>query len=107
MSVNQVVRLNLSTGGIAAAGPQLRFAFTGALEAASGRLWLGTDRGTFELNPATLAPVARLVTGAGLDLLGTGDTTEVLMAGGSAFASYPGGIGRYPAPEPARSVRPG
>ena len=45
MSVNQVVRLNLSTGGIAAAGPQLRFAFTGALEAASGRLWLGTDRG--------------------------------------------------------------
>ncbi len=101
VSINQVVRLNLGTGGIAAAGPQLPFAFTGALEAASGRLWLGTDQGTFELNPATLAPVARLVTGGGLDLLGTGDTSQVLMAGGSAYASYPGGIARYPDPEPA------
>lgn len=95
MSINQVVRLDPRSGGVTA-GPQLPFAFSGTLQDALGGLWLGTEQGTYQLNPVTLAVVARLITGNGQELVGTDVTTQVLSAGGSEYVSYPGGIARYP-----------
>jgi hypothetical protein len=77
-------------------GPLFPFGFTGPLVAPQGSLWLATEQGTYRLNPVTLAPSARVIA-AGQSLLDTGDTGQVLIAGGSAYVSYSGGLARYPA----------
>ena len=94
VSGSTVVRLNLASGRIAARGPWLPFNFFGALEAAPGSLWLGTETGTYRLDPVTLAPTARVIAGNdSLEL--TGDTEQAVVAGGSVFVSYSGGLARY------------
>jgi hypothetical protein len=94
VSGSTVVRLNLSSGRIAAQGPQLPFSFFGALEAAPGSLWLGTETGTFRLDPVTLAPAAQVIAqNESLEL--TGDAEQALVAGGSVYVSYSGGLARY------------
>ena len=96
VSGGRVVRLNLASGRIAARGPQLPFSFFGALEAAAGSVWLGTETGTFRLDPVTLAPNAQVIEGNdSLEL--TGDTEHALVAGGSVYVSYSGGVARYSA----------
>jgi hypothetical protein len=94
VSGSTVVRLNLATGRIAARGPQLPFSFFGALEAAAGSVWLGTETGTFRLDPVTLAPTAKVIA-ANSSLELTGDTEQALVAGGSVYVSYSGGLARY------------
>ena len=94
VSGDTVVRLSLASGRIAARGPQLPIDFFGALEAAPGSLWLGTETGTYRLDPVTLAPTARVIEeNDSLEL--TGDTEQALVAGGSVFVSYSGGLARY------------
>ncbi len=94
MSGDTVVRLNLASGRVAARGPQLPIDFFGALESAPGSLWLSTETGTFRLDPVTLAPTAQMIAGNdSLEL--TGDTEHTLVAGGSVYVSYSGGLARY------------
>lgn len=94
VSVNRVVRLGLASGRVIASGPQLPFSYAGTLTAAPGSLWLGTEQGTFRLDPVTLAPTARVIA-ASQALVGTGDTEQALVAGGSVYVSYSGGLARY------------
>ena len=85
---------DLTTGGVAVSRPRLPFSFLGALAAAPGSLWLSTETGTFRLDPVTLAPTAHVI--ARNDSLSlTGDTEQALVAGGSVYVSYSGGLGRY------------
>jgi len=96
VSINRVVRLSLASGRTITRGPQLLFSFAGTLEAAGGSLWLGTEQGTFRLDPVTLAPTAQVI--ARNDrLLATGDTEQTVVAGGSVYVSYSGGLARYSA----------
>jgi hypothetical protein len=96
VSGSRVVRLNLASGRIAAQGPPLPFSSVGALEAAPQSLWLSTETGTFRLDPITLAPTAQVIAeNESLDL--TGDTEQALVAGGSVYVSYSGGLARYSA----------
>lgn len=94
VSINRVVQLGLTSGRIIAQGPQLPFSFAGTLEATSGSLWLGTEQGTFRLGPVTLAPTARIIA-ADDRLIATGDTEQAVVAGGSVYVSYSGGLARY------------
>jgi hypothetical protein len=94
VSGSTVVRLNLTSGRVAAQGPRLPFSFFGALAAAPGSLWLSTETGTFRLDPVTLAPTAQVIAhNESLDL--TGDTEQALVAGKSVYVSYSGGLARY------------
>jgi hypothetical protein len=94
VSINTVVRLDLISGRVTAQGPQLPFSFAGTLEAAPGSLWLGTEQGTFRLDPVTLTPTARVIAANG-QLIATGDTERTVVAGGSVYVSYSGGLARY------------
>jgi hypothetical protein len=97
VSGSTVVRLNLTSGRVAAQGPRLPFSFFGALTAAPGSLWLSTETGTFRLDPVTLAPTAQVIArNESLEL--TGDTEQALVAGGSVYVSYSGGLARYSGP---------
>ncbi len=96
VSVNRVVQLSLTSGRIIARGPQLPFSFAGTLEATPGSLWLGTEQGTFRLGPVTLAPTARVIA-ANDRLIATGDAEQTVVAGGSVYVSYSGGLARYSA----------
>ena len=97
VSDNRVARLNLATGRVIAQGPWLPFGFAGTLTVTPGSLWLGTEVGTFRLNPVTLAPTAREIAPSQA-LLDTGDTEQVLCAGGSVYVSYSGGLSRFSDP---------
>jgi len=66
------------------------------LVAARGSLWLATEEATYRLNPVTLAPTVRVIA-TSRSLLDTGDTEQVLIAGGLAYVSYSGGLAHYPA----------
>jgi outer membrane protein assembly factor BamB len=94
VSVNRVVRLSLASGRMITQGPQLPFSFAGTLEVARGSLWLGTEQGTFRLDPVTLAPTARVIA-ANDRLILTGDTEQAVVAGGSVYVSFSGGLARY------------
>jgi hypothetical protein len=100
VSASRVIRLGLASGRVIAVSPRLPFGYAGALAAAAGSLWLGTEDGTFRLDPVTLAPTARVVA-ARQSLLGTGDTEQALVAGGSVYVSYSGGLARYREPPAA------
>ncbi len=97
VSDNRVVRLNLATGRVIGQGPWLPFGSAGTLTATPGSLWLGTEVGTYRLNPVTLAPTAREIARSQA-LQGTGDTEQVLCAGGSVYVSYSGGLARFADP---------
>jgi hypothetical protein len=99
VSGSRVVRLDLATGRVIAAGPRLPlpFGFSGTLTATPGSVWLSTEVGTFRLNPVTLAPTAREIA-RNPALEGTGDTEQVLCAGGSVYVSYSGGLARFSDP---------
>jgi hypothetical protein len=97
VSDNRVARLNLATGRVLAQGPWLPFGFAGTLTVTPGSLWLGTEVGTFRLNPVTLAPTAREIAPSQA-LQGTGDTEQVVCAGGSVYVSYSGGLESFADP---------
>ena len=104
VSDNRVARLNLTTGRVIAQGPWLPFGFAGTLTVTPGSLWLGTEVGTFRLNPLTLAPTAREIAPSQA-LAGTGDTEQVLCADGSVYVSYSGGLARSQIPAAANKGR--
>lgn len=97
VSDNRVAQLNLTSGRVIAQGPWLPFGFAGTLTVTPGSLWLGTEVGTFRLNPVTLAPTAREIAPSQA-LVGSGDTEQVLCAGGSVYVSYSGGLARFADP---------
>jgi hypothetical protein len=97
VSDNQVARLSLTSGQVLAQGPWLPFGFAGTLTVTPGSVWLGTEVGTFRLNPVTLAPTAREIAPSQA-LEGTGDTEQVLCADGSVYVSYSGGLARFSDP---------
>jgi hypothetical protein len=97
VSDNRVARLNLTSGRVISQGPWLPFGFAGTLTVTPGSVWLGTEVGTFRLNPVTLAPTAREIAPSQA-LEGTGDTEQVLCADGSVYVSYSGGLARFSDP---------
>ncbi len=79
VSDNRVARLSLTSGRVISQGPWLPFGFAGTLTVTPGSVWLGTEVGTFRLNPLTLAPTAREIAPSQA-LEATGDTEQVTSA---------------------------